>query len=240
MIIVMHRCLIFFTWTSITFVGSAAFPDEPSLFDDPSSLPDDWLLSDLSSLPEPDLSGSEPMSSIFSSSDDSGLNLDTTLFADDNVTGELPSLSGLDQLPSNDYGTLFDEASPGDISLNWEADCGDQPQTVGKRRAKRGASCKNPPVTGTEQKPDGTGPPPPSPGNGPSFFPGYREYVMDDKTNVLRIPGFSPRYFGENDVCLIYTEGYLPYGVCGTELFKSTENFWGIDTFTITKAVLGK
>lgn len=125
-----------------------------------------------------------------------------------------------------------------DISLDLSADCGDWLQYNGKRRKKRGGErCRNPP-TSTEKVPDGTGPSAPSPG-GTSFFPGYGKYVMDKKTNVLRIPAYVPRFPGETDVCLIYTEGYLPYGVCGTELFKSVESFWGIETWTITKAQLG-
>lgn len=175
---------------------------------------------------------------MFMAYDDGNTAMDTTLLAENDLSnGE--ELSELDESHPEDDLISMAISSLDDISLALEAGCGDSWQYRSKRRGKRGVNCKNPPATSTEKKPDGTGPSPPSPG-GPSFFPGYGSYIMDKKTNILRIPGFVPRLPGENDVCLIYTEGYLPYGVCGTELFNSVDNFWGIETYTITKAQLGK
>lgn len=168
---------------------------------------------------------------------DANLAMDTNLPADNNLfIGE--ESSDLDAFHPEDDVISMGESAPDGLGLDLEADCGASFQYNGKRRTKRGARCKNPPATSTEKLPDSTGPSPPLPG-GPSFFPGYGSYVMDKKTNILRIPGYIPRVPGENDVCLVYTEGYLPFGVCGTELFKSVDAFWGIETFTITKAQLG-
>lgn len=218
--------------------------NDPSSSDDPSSMPEIWSFDDpsssdnLESMPESDLLENGLPSSMYMPYDDGDLAMDTSLHpGNEPLNGD--DLFELDDFPTKDDGTVFGESAASDVSLNWETECGNSFQRSGKRRARRGASCKDSPTTGTGSEPDGTRPPSPSPGNGPSFFPGYREYVLDKKTNVLRIPGFAPTYFGENDVCLIYTEGYLPYGVCGTEPFKSVDSFWGIDTFTITKAVLG-
>lgn len=145
--------------------------------------------------------------------------------------------------PPQEYGgTTLGGYTASDPSVDLLTDCGNGLQPYGKRRAKRGESCRSPSTTDTEPQPGGPGPGPgpgpPSSEKAPSFFPGYREYIRDPDTNVLRIPGFSSRYLGESDVCLVYTEGYLPYGVCGIEYFTSTEAFWGINTFTLTKAVL--
>lgn len=243
---VMHS-FVLFLWAFIASVCSQ-FQDEPWSFDDTSFLPATWSLDDPSSLPESDFEN-ESESSMFTSSHAGELAMDTNLLADNDISdGE--AFSGLDsfnpeddgismdEFHPEDYGISMDDLTPSYIGLDLEADCGGMFRYRGKRRAKRGASCKAPPPTSTEKKPDNSGPLPPSPG-GPSFFPGYGSYIMDKKTNILRIPGFVPRYTGENDVCLIYTEGYLPYGVCGTELFRSVETFWGIETYTITKAVLG-
>lgn len=235
----------------VTFVYSLDFSADPGLFDDLSSSPVTWSLDDATilpqdgalgaqlSLPESDLSGDGSMPSMFMSSEVGDIGLDATLFTDDGSSIGQQGLDGLNQVTTEDYGTLSTDVALGDTNLNLVADCGSPFLQSGKRRIKRGESCKMPSTTATEPQPDGIGPSPPSPGNEPSFFPGYREYVLDPETNVLRIPGFSARYNGENDVCLIYTEGYLPYGVCGTELFKSVAQFWGIETYTIPKAVLG-
>lgn len=260
---VMHSFFVFFMSVIIAFVCSSAdFLDEPWSFDDPSSKPDLWSFNDPSSsddsssipelwsfddssssnnpksMPESDLSENKLTSSMYMPYDDGDLFMDTSLLAGNEPSNE-DDLFELDDFPTKDDGTMFGVSTSSDVSLDLGTECGDSFQRGGKRRAKRGGVCKNAPLTGTGSEPDGTRPPPPSPGNGPSFFPGYREYILDKKTNILRIPGFAPSFFGENDVCLIYTEGYLPYGVCGTETFKSVESFWGIDTFTITKAVLG-
>lgn len=236
---VMRSFFVLFLWAIITFVSSSQYLDESSAFDDPFFMPGTGSFDDPSSLPEPNLLENESTPSIFMPYDDRNLAMDTTLpLPADNNLFDGEDLSGLDEFHLADDGISMSESAPSDISLDWEANCGDPFQHSGKRRAKRGASCKNSPETSTEKTPDGTGPPPPSPG-GPSFFPGYGKYTLDKKTNILRIPGFTPSFSGENDVCLIYTEGYLPYGVCGTELFNSVQSFWGISTYTLTKAVLG-
>lgn len=236
----MRYFYILLSWAFITLISSLQFQDEPWSFDDTSFLPESWSFDDPSSFPELDFTENEPTSSLFMPSDDGDLALDTTFLADNNLSGG-GEFIGFDENPLGDDGMSFDEFASGDISLDLEADCGDVFQYSGRRRAKRGAVCKDSPATGTGKRPDmpdKPGLPPPLP-EGPSFFPGYGRYILDKKTNILRIPDFSPRYHGENDVCLIYTEGYLPYGVCGSEQFKSADEFWGINTYTVTKAVLG-
>ena len=259
----MHPFLILSWWAFITFVSSSQFQDEPWSFDDISFTPESWSSDDLSPFPESDFSENEPMSSNFlwddgdlamlyddgdlaMPYDDGDWAMGTTAPMDSDLAGgeelsgsdESNPVSALAEFYPEDEGISIDGFAPSDINQDWMADCTDWFQYNGKRRAKREASCKDPTVSNTEKKPDGTGPPPPTPG-GPSFFPGYGKYIMDKKTNILRIPGYTPRFHGENDVCLIYTEGYLPYGVCGTTLFNSVESFWGIETYTITQAVLG-
>ena len=243
---------VLFGGTLIPFTSSSPYGDELWGFDDTSFLPESWYFDDsssfsesgLSSLSESDSSSlfesdpeSELTSSMFMTYNGGDLATDTEVPADNDLFDGEDSPSWDEFHPDDDVVSMSG-SDLDDVSLDLSADCGNWFQINGKRRKKRaGESCTNPP-TNTEKMPDGTGPSAPSPG-GASFFPGYGKYVMDKKTNILRIPAYVPRFPGETDVCLIYTEGYLPYGVCGTELFNSVETFWGIETYTITKAQLG-
>lgn len=248
----MRFFFVVFLWALIPFASSSLYEDGLWGFDDTSFSSESWSFdespplaesssSSFSGLELPSFSESDPdnesTSSMFMAYNDGDLATDTTLVADNDLFNGEES-SGWDEFHPEDDVISTAVSAPDEVSLDLEANCGGSFQYNGKRRTKRGERCKNQP-TSTDKLPDSTGPSLPLPG-GTSFFPGYGKYVMDKKTNVLRIPGYVPRVPGENDVCLIYTEGYLPYGVCGTELFNSVDAFWGIQTYTITKAQLGK
>jgi hypothetical protein len=226
---VMLLLISFFVWAFTCFAFSLELLDEI------------WSLYDSSFHSEQDLSESEwtlSMSTTYSHED---LFTDITVPVENELV-DLEELPLLDEYPLEDEWALGSTTS--ETTSDWVADCDDTLQWIDKRRdkrqAKRGASCKAP-STGTETKPGGSGPNNPGSGGHPSFFPGYNEYILDPESNLLRIPGYVPSKDGENDICLIYTEGYMPYGVCGIEKFrfKSAATFYNQVTFTVTNAVLG-